>query len=266
MTFASLETSVESGRPIELYEFIIGSSVYRYTSVEQQTSFGGYTWFPRNITRSDPEQASDEQRQQLEISMPSDDEVTSRFIGIVPGQLMTLSVYRFHQGDPEVYLLWTGKITGAAYTENGAKCTLRGVTTEGAFSRPIPHFKYQSLCNHILYDGNCQVNKESFKFSAVVTATSGNQVTIPGISVLGADWAVGGYISSADTDFRLIVGQNGDILTMMLPFHSNPVGVTVDVYAGCDHTLATCNTKFNNRLNYGGYPYVPTKNPFDSGV
>ena len=44
------------------------------------------------------------------------------------------------------------------------------------------------------------------------------------------------------------------------------VGQDVDVFAGCDHTVDTCDQKFDNVINYGGWPYVPSKNPFESGI
>lgn len=266
MTYASREASVESGQPVELFQFVIGAVTSRYTSAEDEITFGGNTYFPRQITRTDPQQSNDERRQQIEVTLPTDDEIAARFIGIVPGELMTLTITRFHRGDSEAFILWSGKIMGAAYTKQGAMCTLRGVTTESSLARPIPHFKYQGLCNHVLFDTSCLVDKDDFKFTGMVQSASGNTITVPGIDSLGATWAVGGYISSNETDFRLITHQNGDILTIMLPFHSSPVGLTVDVFAGCDHTLATCETKFSNELNYGGFPFVPTLNPFKSGI
>jgi hypothetical protein len=39
-------------------------------------------------------------------------------------------------------------------------------------------------------------------------------------------------------------------------------GTTVTLFPGCDHTLATCSGKFSNTANYGGFPFMPTKNPF----
>ena len=34
MTYAAIETSVQSGRPVELYEFLNGATAYRYTSAD----------------------------------------------------------------------------------------------------------------------------------------------------------------------------------------------------------------------------------------
>ena len=64
----------------------------------------------------------------------------------------------------------------------------------------------------------------------------------------------------------LVLEQDGDDLTLVLPFHEDVLSEDVSVYAGCDHTIATCLAKFANDINFGGCPYVPTKNIFITGV
>ena len=39
--------------------------------------------------------------------------------------------------------------------------------------------------------------------------------------------------------------------------HDLAIGDTYDVYAGCDHTPATCIATFNNIANFRGEPYIP---------
>ena len=38
--------------------------------------------------------------------------------------------------------------------------------------------------------------------------------------------------------------------------------VPFEAFAGCDRTFATCQSKFGNSLNFGGFPWIPVKNPF----
>jgi hypothetical protein len=40
-------------------------------------------------------------------------------------------------------------------------------------------------------------------------------------------------------------------------------GVPLTLYPGCDHLKATCLAKFDNLPNYGGFPYIPARNPLD---
>jgi hypothetical protein len=35
-------------------------------------------------------------------------------------------------------------------------------------------------------------------------------------------------------------------------------GDAFTVYLGCDHTQATCTTKFGNLTNFRGFPYIPS--------
>jgi len=44
---------------------------------------------------------------------------------------------------------------------------------------------------------------------------------------------------------------------------SAAVGDQVRAYPGCDHSLITCANKFGNSLNFGGFPFMPEKNPMD---
>lgn len=269
MTYQAFEESIEGGRPIELFKFTVGSTIYRYTSSEDDhiPPFDANTYFSRQIARSNPSQTTDDRRQQMSVTLPADDALAVRFIDIPPGQEVSLEITRYHRGDTEAYIVWQGRIIGAGYSQGGGTCSLEGVTDEAAFSRPIPRFKYQGLCNHVLYDALCTVARASFKYTGTVTGVVGNTITVDGLlAAKGADWAVGGYIDNGSNDFRMVVSQAGDVLTMFVPFENSPDGTSVDVFAGCDHTINVCGSKFSNAVNYGGFPFVPTYNPFSRGL
>lgn len=267
MAYSVFEASAEAGRPIELYIFTIGATVYRYTSAEDTVTYSANDYLPRPMDRTSPSLSSGEGgRQQLELTLPKDDPVASRYIGIVPATRVELEILRFHRGDsPNGYVLWKGRITSARFERQGTVCKLSSVSSESALSRPTPGRKYQGLCNHVLYDSLCQVVKATFTHSGTVTAESGRTITVSGLSGKGADWALGGTVTIG-SEFRLITAQSGDTITLQVAFPSTVVGTSVDVLAGCDHTLATCNSKFSNAINYGGFPFVPTRNPIQSGL
>lgn len=267
MTFASVERSVESGRPVELYKFVVGINTYYYTSAADSFTFGGNLYLPRQIERSKLSQTNEERQQQVEVTLPTEDEVASRFVGVIPADIIYLTISKYHRGDSEEVVLWAGVIVGAAYINQGAQCKMKGMTTEGAIGRTIPRFKYQGLCNHVLFDASCQVTAASFLYTGICGAVSGDTITVNGIGAAhGAGWMVGGYANLDDRDFRLIIEQVGDILTMYLPFENNPMGQSIKCYAGCDHTIVDCENKFSNLVRYGGFPFIPELNPFVSGI
>ena len=61
----------------------------------------------------------------------------------------------------------------------------------------------------------------------------------------------------------MILAQSGDTMTLLLPFSLDVAGQDIDLFAGCAHDLTTCDVKFAATLNYGGFPFVPRKNPFN---
>ena len=267
MSFDTYEGSIELGSPLELYHFAIGLEDYYYTSAEESVVFGGHTYVPRQITRNSPDQSTEEGRSKLELVLLSDDAVCARYVNIPPPEDLLVTVTKFHRADLlDGRILWSGKIVSVTYTDGGAKCKLTAVTSEAMASRQIPSYTYQSLCNNFLFDGFCQVTAASFLYNGVISAVSADQLTVAGLSAAkGAGWAVGGKIV-VGTDARLVRVQTGDVLTLSAPFPASPSGQAVEVYAGCDHLLATCNSKFANAANFGGFAFVPHKNLFQTGL
>lgn len=68
---------------------------------------------------------------------------------------------------------------------------------------------------------------------------------------------------------RAIVSHDGQTLSLATPLPPGDYTGTagrVSLFAGCDGELTTCKGKFNNVPRFGGYPYIPIKNPFEVGV
>ena len=267
MAFGTNEISKEGGRPIELFEFTIDAVTTRYTNAEDDITYSANIYSSETIMRTSPTLSSGENgRQQMEITLPADNPIASRYIGIVPADRVNVRILRFHRGDsPNGIVLWSGRIVSVKFEKSGAIARLYSVSSEAALSRPMPGRKYQAMCNHTLYDTLCSVVKASNKHTDTVLVVSGQDITVNGVSVEGATWAVGGTVEWGN-ERRLVVAQVGNVLTLQLPFPTSPLSATVDVYAGCDHLIDTCTNKFSNDINFGGFPHVPTKNPFNSGL
>jgi uncharacterized phage protein (TIGR02218 family) len=274
MTFDAQETGLESGEPIELFEFRLGVLEFNYTSNENDVALLSRTWVAIPISRGRIIQAVDEQQgDKLDLELPSNNEFIAKFIQIVPGQRATFTLRRYHRNDAgsEAVTLFKGVLQNVNFTDNGRRAKVQALPLTRAKSRPLPRMTYQNLCNHMLYDSRCKIDKDnaSFKKSLTVSAVSGNVLTVTGAGAFGADFFEGGYIEFND-DFRQVVEQGGtgnNDLTLRFPFENSPVGEVVICRAGCKHRLITdCQTKFSNVVNFGGFPYVPTKNPFETGL
>lgn len=265
MAFETYEESAQQGSKIELLTLSLGSTIWRmHNSVELSISSGGDTFYRTQVSRGSIETG----QEYLELSMPGSHEFPLKFSTIAPGQVATLTVQEYHRADPaDVRVIYKGVVRSVAFRQNTAMSSLSLVPINEAFDKEIPERTFQAACNNVLFDPDCKVSAGSFSYIGPVSAINGNVVTITGLlAAKGNGWSTGGYVSFGTLDYRLILSQSNDDLTLVLPFFEDVLSQNVTVYAGCDHTIATCNSKFSNVLNFGGHPYVPTKNIFATGI
>jgi uncharacterized phage protein (TIGR02218 family) len=124
----------------------------------------------------------------------------------------------------------------------------------------MPRNMYQPTCLHTLYDSGCAISKASFSSNGVVGAGSTASIIYwPGASANFAQGTIAfssGLLAGVTTTVGSAV--NGSALNLINPLRSVPAaGDRFAVFFGCDHTLTTCQSKFNNLANFRGFPYVP---------
>lgn len=277
MSYDSFESSVEASRPVELYRIVQGGSTWEFTNADRELVVAALTYSPESVERAPIEQGPEDDKAILNVTIRSDHPFALRFAPSTPGSLAFLTIQRYQFGDggtPEVITIYEGKVTSVSFEEDEMVAVLAIIPEQAAASRPIPRFTYQNLCNHVLYDTGCKVDETDsrFRLTANVTAfdPATNTATVPGAGAFGADWWVGGFMEiSGGDDVRMILDQTGDDLQLLLPFPTPIVGSSVTILAGCDHTIDTCDSKFDtpedtlsNVINYGGFAFVPIKNPY----
>ena len=269
MSYDQFETSIEGAQTLELYQFAFGADVYRFTSYNSDVTWGGLSYQKAQISRSKQENAIEDAIKQMTITVNLENPVAQKFIANVPGILGTVQVLRANANDvaEETVVVFDGFV---AQVKNDAalEAQILCQPLTNLFQQTGPRFKSQGLCNHVLYDQRCKVVRALFTYNGTVTGVSGSTITVNGLSANGPTWAVGGFAqapSSAPEDKRMILSQSGDDITLLLPFSIPVLGIEVGVLAGCDHTIGgDCLNKFSNTINFGGSPYVPRKNPFNS--
>lgn len=272
-SFATLEASRESSRPLEIYEVIQGTEISRWTSAEDDLVVGGETYEATPISRNNIEQGSDSQVRNLVLTLPGDNDFAEKYRLVVPGQRASVTVWRLQRDEVPTFntkiLLFKGQVMSVRFPQDGFTAEVVVRSIENALNRNVPRFTFMGMCNHILYDSRCGVSSDPFDVIGTVSAISGNTITLPGASSQPDQFFRGGFCRpvSGDPDFRLILSHVGNVLTLLLPFHVNPVGLSVQAFAGCDHTVTgDCALKFNNVLRFGGFPFVPNRNIFQTGL
>lgn len=122
---------------------------------------------------------------------------------------------------------------------------------------------YVPNCRVNLGSAKCGVNLASFTETHTVTSVASRaNFTASGFGQ-AAGWATKGRVTftsgannGAARDVRL--HEAGGVITLWDPFFKNiQPGDTFTISAGCDHRTATCHGKFNNIINYRGFPHVP---------
>lgn len=268
MAFDTQERSVESGQPIELYDFRLGTETFLWTTNPTAVTYNSLTYLPMEITRESLMFSPDERAQALKIVCPASTALVRKYINSVPGQKATLTILRVHRNDGanQLVQLFKGVAKTVGFSQNGIQAEIAVLPISAELQDSIPRFVFSGLCNHVLYDNGCTVAQSLFRHQDEVTGVSGDTITVQGLSVKGDNWATGGYIALPSGDFRLVINHTGDTIRVLIPFPSSPLGQTVEVFAGCAHDIQTCKTKFNNVINFGGFAWVPLKNPFSTGL
>ena len=124
----------------------------------------------------------------------------------------------------------------------------------------MPKNLFSPTCLHVLYDAGCGIVRGTFSADGVVGAGStSNSIFWSGARDGDAQGSLV-FTSGANANVRVtikIAGAGvGYELMYPLPFAPAP-GDTFNVAFGCDHTQSTCQAKFNNLVNFRGFPYVP---------
>ena len=127
---------------------------------------------------------------------------------------------------------------------------------------------FTANCRHSLFStpevglvGACGINKAAYTFNGTVSAVGTPKWTFNS-TLIQAD----GYFTNGSIKFTsgnnaglsaMIKTHSAGLLTLALPTaFTFAVGDTFEIVGGCDKTLETCKNKFNNVLNFGGFPHI----------
>jgi uncharacterized phage protein (TIGR02218 family) len=270
----TLEGSLQSSEPIEVYRIVFGSTVYRYTSSQTSVVLDGETYLPQPISRGRLSQNRERQPQTLDITVPGTLEFPRNYLNIAPGRIASVSIIRLQRNESPTFdtqlLIFKGTIGAVNYSDDGRFAKLIARSIEYSKAESVPRFTFMGMCNNFLYDPFCKVNPDLYNEIGTCSAGGTTTVlTVPNAANRADGFFNGGYITptSGLTDFRMVLAHTGDQITILLPFAEDVTGAEVQIFSGCDHILTgDCATKFDNVENFGGFHFVPNKNIFSTGL
>lgn len=276
--YAVHETS-KRRRPVELFRFYDNDDLNeRYTSGDVAVSYGGHTWEPASLERTNMEYDSQLEVSKLTITMDYINPSISDFIANNPADPVWVEVFKLHRdmSNQTADVVFSGQIQEVTLKGTSAQAIVAGF--EMFLNRPACPNRFQRQCNHVLFDDGCGLDPADYlSYNYKITDVSADERTIELSSYNGVSWVAGfketsddsyymlGYFTCTDLgESRMIVDadDSAGLITIRYKFNGTvAVNQRGYLYPGCDGNIETCRDRFNNVENFLGFPYIPTDNP-----
>lgn len=265
MTFDTQETSLQAGRPVEIYTFARETQLFRYTSADRDVTVSSNLYTAVPIERPEIEASQELARAGITITGPRNLGVADLYRVAPPSTPITVAIQQYHEGDGALALIWSGRILSVGWA--GGECQIGCEPVFTSIKRNGLRRFYQIQCPHELYGPECGLDRDAHRLDALADSITGLVVGVSECALQVNGFYAGGYFEylvDSVYERRFITDHTGANLTC----ERLPVGVAVNtplrIFKGCDHTDTMCaSAKFsNNILNYGGFKFMPLTNPF----
>ena len=273
MTYDTSEVSVDSGEPYFIYLFDNGvGDLTRLTSEPVTLTRLGETWLPSSISHSEIEKTGNIEKQEFKLVFPLSDIFARTFLA-TSNNITTFTAWRGHRNDvsEELKVYYKGRVVGAHDRTRTIEVKIESIFT--SMRRPGLRARWQRPCRWVLYRDGCNLTRSDFEVASTVTAIVGFVLTVPeAAGAISAPVDAGDYIGGIVNfggQLGFVENHVGDQVTLT----SSILGLADEVSAegsaailispGCNLSLARCTDRFANDINHGGFPYLPSKNPFD---
>lgn len=265
MSHDTIERSNNLGEPITLYEFTFGTANWKYSSDDEDTALGDNIYFATPITDSGVEQSGDASSDEMNVTLPKSLPVAVMLNGHPPSEKVWLLIRRKHRGETDAPIIWVGYAVSCKQVNTVSVEISMKMLTSG-FNRNGLRLSWGRQCPHALYDISCRVPKASYGVTFEIDAISGSTITSADIAWLPSAYFSNGFIEwprfSGAIERRGIENHFGISFNIFGTASGLQPGDLITAYPGCSRTREDCKNKFNNLSNFGGFPHMPGKSPF----
>lgn len=254
---------------------LVGGHVARYTSADFDISHGGQTYAAAGgpsapiIHRSRIRQTIGVEVDTLTLDIAASAShllngkpwLAALRLGALDGARIQVdrAFFSAWTAAPEVLPRFAGRVAeievGRLDAKITVKCDLELLNVQ------MPRWLYQPGCRATLFDQECAINKATKAVAATVSSGATTTVIPCGLAQAAGYFSLGTITFSSGVNAgvsRSVRSYTPGSLTLALPLVTAPAnGDAFTAWPGCDKTLATCETKFANRPNYRGLPFIP---------
>lgn len=277
MSFLNYERSRNRGEPINLFMFEYGAETpirMGFTDFERTIIHDGVHFNPEAIQRASLNSSGTLDKSTLNIDTDKDSPIAELFRVYPPSSPVRITILQGHADDVDQQFLvvWTGRVLNAKW--NNSEVTLSCEPIASSLRRPGLRRRYQISCPHVLYGPICRANKEA----STISTTLAESVNGGRVVAVHAQLSIGqiGRLRNGTFEWMTPDGNREarTILSTQVTESQPPrlilsgvvmglaSGYQVNLVYGCGHNLSDCETVHGNLPNYGGMPWIPTKNPF----
>jgi uncharacterized phage protein (TIGR02218 family) len=161
--------------------------------------------------------------------------------------------------------LFRGHFGEITYGDGAFKVELRGLTDR--LNQPQGR-TFQKTCSAVLGDEKCSVDLLAAEFSheEELVGAAATEIFLAGAGGFAAGWfsygtvtALTGQAAGLRSVVKLDVDEAGGRRLVLWEGFAVALqaGDRVRVTAGCDRLMRTCRAKFDNLLNFRGFPHIP---------
>lgn len=260
---------------LELYRIIQGNTDRAtITSSSDDVVFNGVTYVATAVKRSKILSRPNLLQNNVTIQLSVHDQLGLRLLMPVNKNLSNrLIIYRGADVGSLVQI-WGGSLIqqgcsgeSVNFVYGGGGVSIRQLGDRRPFQRRCPFVLYDTL--------TCRATPQTSSARVTAVNTTNDIFLVSGLDSFDVGYFTGGVLcpnsvySADNVGNRFISSHNktatGSQLRVSVPYSLN-VGDEISVLAGCDRTWQTCYGKFNNIVNFGGFPFLPLEDPFVAEV
>ena len=173
--YASLEASVASGQPVELYDIAYGDTHWRMTSSGEDIVYATYTYTSSPCKRTELEQTGEIPKDAIELELPRNHALGLLYVAGPLEEEVTITIYRGHGTFYVTHFrgfLTNIKMDGDAIP----KCTFEPRSSDLPFVGG--RRRCMRLCGHVLYGYRCGVNRDDYDITGTIESISDDGLTL----------------------------------------------------------------------------------------
>lgn len=271
---SNLYNEIQAGTICNIVSITLqNGTVFGYTDHDEELTYDGLVYKPApglqkvKMTLTSTSEVSNQELASAWVDAPEEDLKSGKF----DSAAIVVSWISWKHPEYGSFDVFTGQLGEISWTDAGFKADI--FSHMKALEQNIGEV-FTANCRHVLFSqdgpstiGACRLSETGYKSSNAITSITKNRWSFnSGISAADNYCTAGKitFTSGNNAGLSFVVKkQTGGAIELFLPTSfSMQVGDTFDIFAGCDKTLATCQGKFNNVVNFGGFPHIQSEVSF----